>query len=189
MIIVLFFWLNWRYAFHALALGWAAGGFAMFWFYIPHPHTVTAWTLRCTLPLVCMRMVYRELELGIPYAKARGRGWETERSQVHEWFKLLMDQNSSSSTVEVSSRGFWSLSTYRLILLGDCWAIAKFTTGDHILLGFRVFARSAVCAAQGLDGKLALYFGSEKIRQASLTPEMLHRLLQLAEPADSVPQL
>src|SRR5438270_1789679 len=122
-IIALLFWLNWRYAFHALALGWAAGGFAMFWFYIPHPHTIIAWTLRCILPLVCMRMVYRELKLGIPYAEARGRGWEAERSQVHEWFKLLMNQNSSSSTVEVPSRSFWSgLSTYRLVYLGDCWA-------------------------------------------------------------------
>ena len=114
-----------------------------------------------------------------PFVIAHSDSYDNERKQVGQWLSELKYGRHNSEVLEFSVQSFWSgYWTYRLLNLGNCWAVAKFKY--HNLRGlaeFRIQAAGGVTAKEQANGKLRIAIGSRPIPDVEAPPESRKRLL------------
>ncbi len=181
VVLTLLAWFGWRYSFHAFALACVGLAILTFLFDSPHPHTVLGWISQFALAFVWSNVGYHLLKRGILFAAIRGQGWETERSQVQDWFEGPMNQERSSVVLDIPTGSFWTgYFTYRLVHLGDSWAVMKFKTGNYYrLLDFRILDKSMVRVKEVVERRLEIELDNVKVRNVSPTPEVHDSLIRL----------
>jgi hypothetical protein len=81
-----------------------------------------------------------------PFVAAHEDGFDKERGKVGQWLADLKYGDRNGHVIEFSTKSFWNgYWTYRLLDLGDCWAVAKFKF--RILATYRDFPESIVKSA------------------------------------------
>ena len=120
-----------------------------------------------------------------PFVIAHTDSYDEECKQVGQWLSELKYGRHNGEVLEFSVKGFWSGSwTYRLLDLGNCWAIAKFKYHNlRGLVEFRIQGPGAVTAKEQTNGKLRIEIGSRPIPNVDPSPESRKRLLSGLEKA------
>lgn len=120
-----------------------------------------------------------------PFVIAHTDSYDSERKQVGQWLSELKYGRHNGEVLEFSVNGFWSGSwTYRLLDLGNCWAVAKFKYPNlRGLAEFSIQGPGTVTAKEQENGKLRIEIGSRPIPNVDPSPESRKRLLSGLEKA------
>ena len=125
-----------------------------------------------------------------PFVAAHDDNFDKERGKIGQWLADLKYGDRNGHVIEFSAKSFWNGHwTYRLLDLGDCWAVAKFKFRNlRGLVEYRVRKPDAVTVFEQPNGKLRIGIAGRFIRDADTSPEFRNRLLQVrgdTKPASS----
>ncbi|HLZ52328.1 MAG TPA: hypothetical protein VKP61_16385 [Candidatus Acidoferrum sp.] len=111
---------------------------------------------------------------------AHDERFDKERSQVGQWLADLKYGDRSGQVIEFSVKSFWNrYRTYRLLNLGNCWAVAKFKSGNlRGLVDYRVRGPDCVTVIEQPNGKMRIEIAGRFIGNVDTSPECRNRLLR-----------
>lgn len=111
---------------------------------------------------------------------AHDERFDKERSQVGQWLADLKYGDRSGQVIEFSVKSFWNgYWTYRLLNLGNCWAVAKFKSGNlRGLVDYRVRGPDCVTVIEQPNGKMRIEIAGRFIGNVDTSPECRNRLLR-----------
>jgi hypothetical protein len=116
-----------------------------------------------------------------PFVAAHDDSFDKERGKIGQWLADLKYDDRNGNVIEFSAKSFWNgYWTYRLLDLGDCWAVAKFKFRNlRGLVEYRVRKPDAVTVSEQSNGKLRIGIAGRFIRDADASPEFRNRLLRI----------
>lgn len=118
-----------------------------------------------------------------PFAAAHDESFDKERRQVGQWLADLKYGDRNHQVIEFSAKSFWNgYSTYRLLDLGNCWAVARFKFNNlRGLAEYRVRNPDAVTVSEQPNGKLKIGIAGCFIRDVTASSEFRNRLLHIRQ--------
>lgn len=120
-----------------------------------------------------------------PFVAAYDNSFDEERGLIGQWLADLKYGDRNRDVIEFSVKSFWNgYWTYRLLDLGNCWAVARFKLGNlRGLVEYRVRNPDAISVFEQPNGKLRIEIAGRLIRDADTSAESRNRLLHIREGA------